>query len=290
MAVNMANTIRDTLKEYKLEEKKASFAFQPANIIRKNTLGPESLETPPKSLGFSGFPEILKDFQRFSKQLRFFLMMAMVDELSSLLSNFLGKNSHVRCFAHTLNLTAKGILRPFEFTKGQGVSNNAGDNDMEREELISELHNLEEEGDRGRDNLKGFVNALDEMDAEERATWQNDVAPLKSALFKWREQVEGMEFDGRVLPRDVATRLLEMKQHISDFVDHSSYSLSAYVLDDDEWKAIGDLVSVLKILKDATTFFSANSPSIAAVIPTMDTINQVFATGILDHEVLSAPS
>ncbi|KAJ3765299.1 hypothetical protein FB446DRAFT_709576 [Lentinula raphanica] len=38
--------------------------------IRKNTLGPESPETPPKSLGFSGFPEILKDFQRFSKQLR----------------------------------------------------------------------------------------------------------------------------------------------------------------------------------------------------------------------------
>ncbi|KAJ3818063.1 hypothetical protein F5880DRAFT_1511265, partial [Lentinula raphanica] len=37
--------------------------------IRKNTLSPESLETPPKSLGFPGFPEILKDFQRFSKQL-----------------------------------------------------------------------------------------------------------------------------------------------------------------------------------------------------------------------------
>ncbi|KAJ3754467.1 hypothetical protein EV360DRAFT_73668 [Lentinula raphanica] len=42
--------------------------------IRKNTLGPESLEIPPKSLGFPGFPEILKDFQRFSKQLGFFLM------------------------------------------------------------------------------------------------------------------------------------------------------------------------------------------------------------------------
>ncbi|KAJ3754844.1 hypothetical protein EV360DRAFT_30283, partial [Lentinula raphanica] len=39
---------------------------------------------------------------------------AMVDELSSLLPNFSGKNSHVRCFAHTLNLTAKGVLWPFE--------------------------------------------------------------------------------------------------------------------------------------------------------------------------------
>ncbi|KAJ3965397.1 hypothetical protein EV361DRAFT_756593, partial [Lentinula raphanica] len=51
---------------------------------------------------------------------------AMVDELSSLLPNFSEKNSHVRCFAHTLNLTAKGVLWPFESTKGQGVSNNAG--------------------------------------------------------------------------------------------------------------------------------------------------------------------
>ncbi|KAJ3766745.1 hypothetical protein FB446DRAFT_793824 [Lentinula raphanica] len=44
--------------------------------IRKNTLGPESLETPPKSLGFPGFPEILKDFQRFSKQLSEMLQSA----------------------------------------------------------------------------------------------------------------------------------------------------------------------------------------------------------------------
>ncbi|KAJ3729332.1 hypothetical protein C8R42DRAFT_637587 [Lentinula raphanica] len=42
--------------------------------IRKNTLSPESLETPPKSSDFPDFPKILKDFQRFSKQLRFFLM------------------------------------------------------------------------------------------------------------------------------------------------------------------------------------------------------------------------
>ncbi|KAJ3963861.1 hypothetical protein EV361DRAFT_982852, partial [Lentinula raphanica] len=39
---------------------------------------------------------------------------AMVDELAVLLPNFYGRESHVRCFAHTLNLTAKGVLRPFE--------------------------------------------------------------------------------------------------------------------------------------------------------------------------------
>ncbi|KAE9385637.1 hypothetical protein BT96DRAFT_736886, partial [Gymnopus androsaceus JB14] len=39
---------------------------------------------------------------------------AMFKELVKLLPNFWGKNAHARCFSHTVNLTAKGILRPFE--------------------------------------------------------------------------------------------------------------------------------------------------------------------------------
>ncbi|KAJ3836238.1 hypothetical protein EV361DRAFT_760439, partial [Lentinula raphanica] len=39
---------------------------------------------------------------------------AMVEELANRLHNFHGKQMHVRCFAHTVNLTAKGVLRPFE--------------------------------------------------------------------------------------------------------------------------------------------------------------------------------
>ncbi|KAJ3833744.1 hypothetical protein F5878DRAFT_546014, partial [Lentinula raphanica] len=43
------------------------------------------------------------------------------------------------------------------------------------------------------------------------------------------------------------------------------------------------------ILKDATNFFSTNSASIATVIPAMDAIDEAFATGIVDHDVVSAP-
>ncbi|KAJ3816467.1 hypothetical protein F5880DRAFT_1451145, partial [Lentinula raphanica] len=39
---------------------------------------------------------------------------AMFPELAELLPNFSGPEAHVRCFAHTINLTAKGILKPFE--------------------------------------------------------------------------------------------------------------------------------------------------------------------------------
>ncbi|KAE9387076.1 hypothetical protein BT96DRAFT_838210 [Gymnopus androsaceus JB14] len=61
------------------------------------------------------------------------------------------------------------------------------------------------------------------------------------------------------------------------------------VLAEAEWEAIEGLVSALKILKDATLFFSSNSPNIATVIPTMDAINEAFATGIIDNQLLSEP-
>ncbi|KAE9385636.1 hypothetical protein BT96DRAFT_840436 [Gymnopus androsaceus JB14] len=65
--------------------------------------------------------------------------------------------------------------------------------------------------------------------------------------------------------------------------------MSEYLLDNDEWEAIEGLVSALKILKDATTFFSLNLPIIAAVIPTMDAIDEAFATGIINKQLLSEP-
>ncbi|KAE9388706.1 hypothetical protein BT96DRAFT_835879, partial [Gymnopus androsaceus JB14] len=42
-------------------------------------------------------------------------------------------------------------------------------------------------------------------------------------------------------------------------------------------------------LKDATEFFSSNSPNISAVIPAMDAIDEAFATGIIDQRELCAP-
>ncbi|KAJ3777640.1 hypothetical protein FB446DRAFT_633659, partial [Lentinula raphanica] len=115
-------------------------------------------------------------------------------------------------------------------------------------------------------------------------------------LPKWREHMQDTPFKGRMLPRDVATRwnstydmlaaFLEMKDPVSAFLDRSSHGLTDFLLNDDEWEAITDLVSVLK---DATTFFSSSSPSVAAVIPAMDAIDEVLANGILNSQDLSAP-
>ncbi|KAE9389402.1 hypothetical protein BT96DRAFT_755484, partial [Gymnopus androsaceus JB14] len=40
--------------------------------------------------------------------------MAMFEELVKILPTFPGLKAHVRCFARTVNLTAKGVLHPFE--------------------------------------------------------------------------------------------------------------------------------------------------------------------------------
>jgi hypothetical protein len=134
-------------------------------------------------------------------------------------------------------------------------------------------------------------------------------------LPRWREQVSNTKFKNRVLPRDVATRwnstydmlaaFMEMRDSVSQFLDRSSNGLADLLLTDEEWDVIEGLVSALKvrvrlifcsysahcfqILKDATLFFSSNTPNVAAVIPAMDAIDKAFATGIIANEVLSNP-
>ncbi|KAJ3816157.1 hypothetical protein F5880DRAFT_1494561 [Lentinula raphanica] len=115
-------------------------------------------------------------------------------------------------------------------------------------------------------------------------------------LPKWRAHVSETEFKDQVLPRDVATRwnstfdmlsaFLQMKDLVSGFLDHSSYQLVEYILDDDEWEAIEGLVSVLK---EATIFFSTDSPGVSSVVPAMDAIDETLASGIIDEATLSAP-
>ena len=133
----------------------------------------------------------------------------MIDELKRLLPNFMGRRGHVWCMAHTVNLSAKGILRPFELKNCKkdtdGGSNDSGDGDedaellglgdgVEIEELQAELHNIEEHGVQDKDDIDGFVDVLQEMTVIERKQWAKDVAPLRSALVK----VSSLLFTNRI--------------------------------------------------------------------------------------------
>lgn len=112
---------------------------------------------------------------------------AMLDELITRLPNFKGTKAHVRCFSHTVNLTAKGVLRPFEPAKpvaGDGSQPPVSPEDIGLDELYTELRDIEENGNQGADNVDGFVEVLQEMTEAEREQWKEDVEPVRTALFK----------------------------------------------------------------------------------------------------------
>lgn len=119
----------------------------------------------------------------------------MIDELQKILPNFLGHRGHVRCMAHTINLVAKGILRPFDTKQSKDTSGNEnnGDDDDElatllkginMEELQAELLDLEENGVRETDDDDGLADVLSEMTGEEKNEWAEAVVPLRTALVK----------------------------------------------------------------------------------------------------------
>ncbi|KAE9385923.1 hypothetical protein BT96DRAFT_840072, partial [Gymnopus androsaceus JB14] len=76
-------------------------------------------------------------------------------------------------------------------------------------------------------------------------------------LPQWREQVANTEFKDCVLPRNVATHwnstydmlaaFVEMKGPVLTFLECSSNGMSDYLLSNEEWEAIGRLVSALNI-------------------------------------------
>lgn len=116
----------------------------------------------------------------------------MVEELATLLPRFLGAKVHVQCFAHTVNLAARGVLHPFEEKKpnakepNEEVQNVA--EDLERvfgmEELEAGLKDLEENGIQGVDDEDGFVDILAGMTELEREEWESEVKLLCNTLRK----------------------------------------------------------------------------------------------------------
>ncbi|KAG1853540.1 hypothetical protein C8R48DRAFT_558143, partial [Suillus tomentosus] len=64
--------------------------------------------------------------------------------------------------------------------------------------------------------------------------------------------------------------------------------LRKFELTDEEWEIAGQLRDVLKILKDATLFFSRSTPSLATVIPAMDLIDDKLTSYSQDRKYLPA--
>ncbi|KII83106.1 hypothetical protein PLICRDRAFT_119819 [Plicaturopsis crispa FD-325 SS-3] len=75
---------------------------------------------------------------------------------------------------------------------------------------------------------------------------------------------------------------LSYRQAIDDITGDRAFNLRTYELNEGEWDIVKQLCNVLKILKDATLFFSRATPNLAMVIPAMDHIDAVLATQSID--------
>jgi hypothetical protein len=136
-----------------------------------------------------------------------------MDHLEILLGEhgFRGRARRVRCFAHTINLTAKATLRQFEKKKGKktkrtdddetpifddlpllepiDVENDSDDSDCEDLEDLEDLAGMIGEDDED-DEVKAardeeeIVNVFETLTEEEQERWKEEVVPLRTALFK----------------------------------------------------------------------------------------------------------
>lgn len=119
---------------------------------------------------------------------------------------FRGRARRVRCFAHTLNLTAKATLRQFEKKKKRKADDDTldtpdfddlplleptdddgdSDNDMDMHDLEDLPGLLEEDDDDGKESRdeEEIVNVFKRLTAEEQERWREEVKPLRSALYK----------------------------------------------------------------------------------------------------------
>ena len=139
-----------------------------------------------------------------------------MDSLEILLREygFRGRARRVRCFAHTLNLTAKATIRQFEKKKGKKKTRKDNDDDPDYndlpllesvivdEESDDECDNAEEDPDQ--DEIPGLIdidddddgaeeaakdeeeiiNVFETLTVEEQERWKVEVKPIRSALHK----------------------------------------------------------------------------------------------------------
>ncbi len=131
-----------------------------------------------------------------------------MDTLEILLKEhgFRGRARRVRCFAHTLNLTAKATLRQFEKKKKRKADDDTlgtpdfdnlpllepidddsdSDDDMDMQDLEDLPELLEEDDDDGKESKdeEEIVNVFERLTVEEQEHWREQVKPLRSALYK----------------------------------------------------------------------------------------------------------
>ena len=110
----------------------------------------------------------------------------MIERLADILTEFPGSANRTRCFAHILNLVAKGIMRQFDSPKGKKTGFEAVLKDFAEElETDSEPDDeTEAEGDEALGNEAIDDESRSGMSEEEISALDESVKPVRLVLFK----------------------------------------------------------------------------------------------------------
>jgi hypothetical protein len=116
----------------------------------------------------------------------------MVDKLSTLLCNFPGEVNRTQCLLHIVNLVAKQLLKQFDVpwkdadsaldeAEQQLLELAAG---IDIEELITSAEHGAGFGNKGNDDIDGWVNEMDGLDLDEHEELEKSVQPVQLVLMK----------------------------------------------------------------------------------------------------------
>ncbi len=111
----------------------------------------------------------------------------MVEELAQRIPSFSGQTSHVRCFAHVVNLVTKSLLKQFDSPKHQN-GNTDGNNgsDFLFPELADDIDFEDKDAQSdpelvSKDNTEGLVDVLADMDIDEHKAFELEIMPIRTA-------------------------------------------------------------------------------------------------------------
>lgn len=118
----------------------------------------------------------------------------MISELGDIMAEFPGAANQTRCFAHTVSISAKAILKQFDIPKkkegevldkaAQALTDLAGDLDFEEHEERETRETSD--SDEEDQELDTWVNFREGLTEEEVTALDKSVQPVRSMLVKVR--------------------------------------------------------------------------------------------------------
>lgn len=119
--------------------------------------------------------------------------------MAILIDGFAGEASQTRCFLHIINLVAKSLICQFE-VKTKLVGKDTDTNELEllndklgeeEEKMIAKYHVTASKGTETvvNDNKEGWVDEMEELEAEEWQGLEVAVQPVKTVLVKVSDEL-----------------------------------------------------------------------------------------------------